>query len=406
MKTWIRNRASLFVFATLCLLAYSGCTASKTADGPPGAGPTPVRIGKVTRESVPVQITAVGNVEAFATVLVKAQVSGEVVDVHFVEGDYVRKDQPLFSIDSRPYEVALRQAEANLARSRAQREQAVAAKARDAAQARNARTEFERNEPLLAQKMVSQEEYDQAKANADALAAAVVANEAAIKAADEAIQAAQADIDEARLFLDYCNIRSPLDGRTGSLLIHKGNLVRANDTSPLVTITQVQPIYVTFAVPEKHLNDIRGFMAKGPLEAVAMLPGDGNQPPAGTLTFIDNEVDERTGTIRMKATFANEDQRLWPGQFVSVSLHMTVMDNAVVAPSEAVALGQDGYYVYVVKPDMSIQVRQVIPGDTWNNLTVIQEGLEIDESVVTDGLLRASPGAKVRIIADAEEKKE
>lgn len=397
------------VSAVALLLGLAACNGQQGAGGgAPGRGPqeTPVRVAAVTRQTVPVQLTAIGNVEAYATVSVKAQVSGEITEVHFAEGDFVKKDQVLFSIDARPYEVALRQAEANLARSLAQKDQATASRARDAAQARNARSELERNRPLLEKRMVSQEEFDQVTANADALNAAVAADEAAIKAAEKAFQAAEADIDEAELYLEYCTIRSPMDGRTGSLLIHKGNLVRANDTNPLVVINQVQPIYVSFTLPEKHLAEIREFMAKGPLEVTAAVTEGEESPAAGVLSFVDNTINEMTGTIRLKATFQNTDLHLWPGQFVTVAVRIAVSENAIVAPAEAIQMGQSGYYAYVVKSDMTAEVRPVVPGDTWNNLTVVREGLHPEEIVVTDGVLRAAPGAKVRILSDTAEQEE
>lgn len=393
----------LACFLAALLPFISGCDSAKSAGGPGGGRPEevpPVGVAEVTRQSVPVQLSAVGNVEAFATVGIKAQVSGELVAVHFTEGDFVKKDQELFSIAPEPYEVALHQAEAALAKAKAQREQAAATRERDRAQAENARREHARNEPLLSKKMISQEEYDQAEAAAQALNASVAAGQAAVAAAEEAIQGAQADIDEAKLYLGYCSIRSPLDGRTGSLLVHRGNLVRANDTNPLVVITQIQPVYVSFTMPEKHLSSIRDYMAGGPVRVTAAINETEGEPAAGTLSFVDSSVDAATGTIRLKATFENADQRLWPGQFVTVTLHLSLLENAVTAPSEAVQMGQSGYFSYVVKPDTTIEVRDVVAGESRDGVTVIEKGLEPGELVVVDGLLRAAPGAKVRIVTE------
>lgn len=383
-------------------LFLSGCGNSTGSPGGQGAGrpeeiPS-VRVAEVTRQSVPLEYTTVGNVEAFATVSVKSQVSGDLVAVHFTEGDFVKKDQELFSIDPQPYEVALRQAEAALARSQAQREQASATVQRDRAEAENALREQKRNEPLISQKMISQEEYDLAETQAQALLASVAADEASLKAAEEAIQSAKADIDQARLYLGYCSIRSPLDGRTGSLLVNRGNLVRANDTSPLVIITQIQPVYVTFTLPEKHLADIRTHMAGEPLQVSAAIPGAEGEVPSGILSFVDSSVDTATGTIRLKGTFENTNQSLWPGQFVTVTLHLSVDENALTVPSEALQMGQSGYFVYIVKDDSTVEVRNVVPGESWNHLTVMKEGLEAGEQVIVDGLLRAAPGAKVQIL--------
>lgn len=397
------------LFMLVCLpavltLFLSGCSDPTGNPGGPGTGRPkeipPVRVAEVTRQSVPLQYFTVGNVEAFATVDIKSQVSGELVAVHFTEGDFVKKDQELFSIDAQPYQVALRQAEAALARSQAQREQASATLQRDRAEAENALREQKRNEPLISQKMISQEEYDQTQTQAQALQASVAADESALKAAEEAIQSAKADIDQAGLYLGYCSIRSPLDGRTGSLLVHGGNLVRANDTTPLVIITQIQPVYVTFTLPEKHLADIRTHMARGPLQVSAAIPGAEGEAPAGTLSFVDSSVDTSTGTIRLKGTFENADQRLWPGQFVTVTLHLSMLENAITAPSEAIQMGQSGYFAYVVRNDSTVEVRNVVPGETLNRLTVIREGLEPGEQVIVDGLLRAAPDAKVQVITE------
>lgn len=395
------------VRAALCaVVAFGVCSCQKAGESDAAAGmngkqpPAPVRIGKVIRKSMPVQLTEIGNIEPYTTVSVKAQVSGEIKEVHFTEGDMVKEGQLLFTIDPRPFEVALRQAEANLARAKAQHGQAVAGRAKSQAEAENARVEFERNKPLLEQKMVSQEEYDQSRAAAEAAAAAVAADDASIQAAAEAIQSAQADIDEAKLQLDYCSIEAPVEGRTGSLLMHKGNLVRTNDTSPMVVINQVHPIYATFSLPEKHLAAVREAMSGGPLAVEASIPQQDGPPAQGTLTFIDNAVNEGTGMIRFKATFENTDDRLWPGQFVTVSVHIAVMEDAVVAPAAAVQMGQQGMYVYVVKEDMTVEVRPVVAGTTVENLTVIESGLTPDEAVVTDGLLRTAPGATVTIQPD------
>lgn len=402
-KPLCRPATQLLCACVVLTVIFPGCGSQTGPAGPGGGRPeevAPVRAAAVSSNNVPVQLTTVGSVEAFATVDMKAQVSGELTGVLFAEGDFVKKDQELFTIDPRPYEVALRQAEAALSRADAQREQAAANLERDRTQAENARREHERNAPLLSKQMISQEEFDQTETQAQALHASVAADQAAVKAAEDAIQSARADIDEARLYLGYCSIRSPLDGRTGSLLVHRGNLVRANDTNPLVVITQVQPVYVSFTVPEKHLADIRAYMAKGPVQVEAAITGTEGDPIPGILSFVDNTVDTATGTIRLKGTFENADQRLWPGQFVTVTLHLMVIENAVTAPTEAVQMGQSGYFAYVVKGDNTVEVRNVVPGENWNGLTVIREGLEPGEQVIVDGLLRAAPGAKVQVVKD------
>lgn len=394
--------AGVLLAAGAALTLAAGC--GKTAAGPGGAAgprePAPVRVGKVLQQSFPLEYQAVGNVEACSTIEVKSQVAGQIVKVHFSEGSVVDKDQVLFTIDPRPFEVALKQAEANRARAEAQLEQSAASKQRDAVQAENAQRDLERDKPLVEKNMVSREEFDQVKANAEALRAAVAADEAAVKAAAQSIQSAKAEIEDAKLQLDYCTVRSPIQGRTGSVLIHEGNLVRANDTSAMVVITQIKPIYVSFTLTEKKLPKIQEQMAKGPLAVSATIPGTEGPPEEGTLSFIDNAVNEDTGTIRMKATFANEAQRLWPGQFISVIMHVDVLADAVVVPSDAIRPGQSGSYAYVVKPDMTVEMRMVEMGDELNGLTIIREGLSPGEQVITDGQLRTAPGGSVRIVTD------
>jgi multidrug efflux system membrane fusion protein len=356
---------------------------------------------------MPVQLAAIGSVEAYSTIQVKAQVSGALTQVLFNEGDVVGKDQTLFVIDPRPHQVALEQAEAGLARARAQLEQARANLARDQIQAANAQVDLDRDAALLPKGMVSKEEFDNVRTNAETLKAAVTADEAAVKSDQEAIRSAQAAIEDAKLQLGYCTIGSPIQGRTGSLLINRGNLVKANDAASLVVINQTAPIYVSFTVPEKDLSAIREHMAQGALEVKAIIPQQEDKPVTGKLTFIDNTVNQTTGTIRLKATFPNEDNRLWPGQFVNVTLQLTVQADAIVVPAEAVQTGQAGPYAYVIKPDMTAELRNLVVGDTQNSLTIIKEGLEPDDKVVTDGHLRVVPDVPVKILSEpgAEEKK-
>lgn len=361
---------------------------------------TPVRVASVVEQAVPVRLSNFGRVEPYTTISVKAQVSGELQRIWFKEGDLVEKDQVLYTIDPRPYDVALQQAEANLAKAEAQTEQARANLERDKAQAANAQRELERDEPLLPKNMVSQEEYDTARANAEALKAAVSADEAAVKSADYATRSAKAAIEDAKLQLGYCTIRSPINGKTGSTIIDQGNLVKANDTTPLVVINQIMPIYVSFTLPEGDLSQVRQHMAQGRLEVLALIPGEEDRPVKGELTFIDNTVNQTTGTFRLKATFPNEDGQLWPGLYVNVELQVTVESNAVVMPTEAVQTGQSGSYVYVVKPDMTVELRNVVLGDTQDATVVVKEGLSPGETVVTTGQMRLTPGAAVQVMTE------
>lgn len=331
----------------------------------------PVKIGNVMQQNIPVQINAIGNVEAYNTVSVKALVGGEIISVHFKEGQDVRQGDVLFQVDPRPYEAALRQAEAQLAR--------------DVAQAKNAEEQAKRYEVLVQKDYVSKDQYDQLRSAADALAAAV--------------QADKANVENGRLQLAYCTIKSPIDGRVGSVLINKGNVIKANDLT-MVTINKIVPIYVTFSLPEQNLANIKKYMAEGSLKVDAVIPGDEKRPAHGNLTFINNSVDTATGTIQLKGTFENKDRRLWPGQFINVVLTLTTQRNAVVMPSAALQAGQQGQYVFVVKPDLTVESRPVTIAWSYGELAVVAQGVTSGEKVVTDGQLNLMSGVKVELKGD------
>ncbi len=328
----------------------------------------PVTVATVTQKTVPVQVRAIGSVEAYSTVTVKSQVDGEIERVYFKEGQDVKTDDLLFAIDARPFEAKLKQAEASLAR--------------DIAQAKNAQAQADRYTKLFQDGIVSKEQYDQFHTNADALDAAVRADKAAI--------------ENARIDLGYCTVRSHIDGRTGSLMVHQGNVVKANDAT-LVVINQITPVYVDFSVPEQYLAEIKRHMATGILKVEAIITHDEQHPLQGTLTFVNNTVDSGTGTILLKGTFANSERRLWPGQFVNVVLTLAQRPNAVLVPSQAVQTGQSGQYVFVVKSDLTVDSRPVALGSSLGGETVIEQGLRPGETVVTDGQLRLVPGAKAKI---------
>jgi len=328
----------------------------------------PVKIGDVIQQSIPVQINAIGNVEAYNTVSVKALVGGEIIGVHFKEGQDVRQGDVLFQIDPRPYEAALKQTEAQLAR--------------DAAQAKNADEQARRYEILVQKDYVSKDQYDQLRSTADALAAAV--------------QADTANVENGRLQLAYCTIKSPIDGRVGSILINKGNVIKANDLT-MVTINKIAPIYVTFSLPEQNLANIKKYMAEGSLKVDAVIPGDEKRPARGKLTFINNAVDTATGTIQLKGTFENKDKRLWPGQFINVVLTLTTQRNAVVMPAAALQTGQQGQYVFVVKPDFTVESRPVTVAWSYGELAVVAQGVTPGEKVVTDGQLNLIAGVHVEL---------
>lgn len=364
---------SLRALLILALAVLPACSGGKS-EPPPQAPPVPVQVGAVSQKTVPVEVKTIGNVEAYASVAVKARVGGELKQVHFQEGQEVKQGDLLFTIDPRPYEAALKEYRAKLAR-----DQALWKKAQDDAR---------RYAQLIKSDLISREQYDQVVANAQALGATVQADEAAV--------------EHARLQVGYCFIHSPITGRTGSLLIHQGNLIKADDEkNPIVVIHQIQPIYVSFAVPERHLPEIKGAMAKETLPVQAVIAGDASRPVQGSLTFVDNRVDPSTGTIRLKGTFKNDGKRLWPSQFVEVSLRLASQPDALVIPAQAVQTGQGEQFVFVVKPDHTAEYRAVGVERIMDGEAVIKSGLAAGEQVVTDGQLRLVPGARVEIKPEA-----
>jgi multidrug efflux system membrane fusion protein len=368
---WSRrgHRIAALALACMGLVSLTSCSPKNTESqaAPPNLA-VPVVVAAVVQKTVPVEIRAIGNVEAYSAVSAMPQVAGEVEQSYFKEGQDVKKGDLLFTLDSRPYQAALHQLEANLARDQAQLE--------------NARAQAERYTRLFQEGIVSKEQYDSFRTSADALAAALLADKAAI--------------ERAKIDLDYCSIRSPMDGRTGSLLVHPGNIVKANETI-LVVINQIHPVYVGFSVPEQHLSDIKKYRAEAPLRVEAIIPNEEQRPAQGVLTFVDNAVDTATGTVKLKATFDNLDSRLWPGLFVNTVLKLTSRPNAIVVPSQAVQTGQSGQYVFVIKPDLTAESRPVTAGSTVGGETVIEKGLQPGETVVTDGQLRLAPGGKVEL---------
>jgi membrane fusion protein, multidrug efflux system len=420
------------VLLALVLAATAACSGGnaepKGTAQPPKRPAVPVAVAVVEQKQMPVQIQAIGTVEAYAVVSIKAQVGGELMRAHVKEGQDVRKGDLLFSIDPRTYEAALAQAQANLAKDQVQIQQARAVLQRDTArvaqaranlvkdqaQATNAQVQEKRYADLVAKELVSHEQYDQVKANAESLTATVRADEAdvrsaeetvradeaAIRSAEQTVRADEASVANARLQLGYTTISSPVDGRAGSLGMNEGNVVRATGTndSTLLVINQVQPIYVSFTVPQQQLGEIKRYMAEATL-AVDAVPSGDTKPVRGAVTFIDNAVDATTGTIRLKATFANNEKRLWPGQFANVSLTLAIQPDALVVPSQALQTGQQGPFVFVVKPDATVETRRIVTARTVGNETIVASGLKAGEQVVTDGQTRLTGGAKVEVRA-------
>lgn len=354
-------------------------------------------VALATIESVPIELRAVGTVEPAATVQVKSQIAGQLMSVHFAEGADIKKGDLLFEIDPRPYREALRQAEAALARDTAQMRQAEANVAHDQAQAQSADADAARNTQLAKEGILSQSQAEQTRATAAALHESIRANQAAVESAKAAIDADKASIDNAKLNLSYCEIRSPMDGRAGNLLVQPGNQVKVSDV-PLVVINKITPIFVSFGVPQQHLPAIRANSARHKLTVRAALQGDPSKTAAGVLSVIDNAVDTATGTIRLKASFNNENRFLWPGQFVNVVLTLDTQNDATVVPSEAVQAGQRGQMIYVVKTDQSVEPRMVTVGANYGRKIVIEKGVSPGETVVTDGQLRLFPGAHVKTV--------
>ena len=349
----------------------------------------------VIEKAMPVDIRVIGSVEAYTAIRVKAQVSGQLMKVHFRQGDDVKAGDLLFLIDPRPFDAAIRQVEASIAKGTALLRQAEANLRRDSAQEKYARDQAARYQKLFSEGVMSKQQTEQYDSEANMRAEAVRADQAAIESAQAALKADAANLESAKLQRAYCEIRSPVDGRTGDLNIEEGNLVRSSDVE-LVTIHQVHPVYVTFSVPENRLGEIRKYRAAGPLSVTASAPGDTNQTETGQLTFIDNTVDSTTGTIKLKATFPNTSSRLWPGQFVNVSLRLKMLQNAVVVPVRAIQMGQDGEFAYVVKGDQSAEMRPVTTGLRIGEEVVVEKGLEKGEIIVIEGQGRLAPGMKVR----------
>jgi len=383
------------------VLFFTSCSSDKTVHaGKPADTAVPVTVGFVVQKAMPVELRAIGSVEAYSTVIVKTQIQGELMRVFFTEGQDVRKGDPLFELDPRPYEEAVRAAEAALARDIAQQKQAEANLARDIAQAEYARKQAGRYGRLAAQGVVSREQTEQMSSNATALDQSTSADRAAIDSSRAAVMADKSAIDSAKLNLAYCHINSPINGRTGNLLVHQGNVVKATDVN-LITINQVQPIYVDCNVPGVNLAEIKRSMAAGKLKVTA-IPKDGSAPKYGSLTFIDNNIDTATGTILVKGTFPNEDRKLWPGEFLDVVLTLRTLPNAIVVPSQALQTGQEGQFVFVVNRDQRVESRPVQVAWRADNDVVIESGLKPGERVVTDGQLRLVPGGKIKEVKPAQ----
>lgn len=360
-------RAVLPLLALVALGATPGCGGgTKTAAAPP---PPPVVVSQAVRRTIPVSLASIGNVEAVASVAVRSRVAGQILEVRIKDGADLVKGQPIFIVDPEPFRIAVEQAEAQLAR--------------DQALLDKAQRDLARYAKLVDKEYVTREQYESASSLAASQAATIQSDEAMAK--------------EARLNLSYCTITAPISGRAGSINLRAGNLVKANDDAPLVTILKVRPVYVSFSVPEKYLSAVQKYAAGGALTVTAASRGATDNGHTGVLAFIDNEVNPATGTIRLRGEFPNDDSGLWPGEFVEVKLKLAEQKDAVVVLSAAIQVGQQGSYVFVVGQDGKAQPRPVVVDRTLGNETVIASGLDGGETVVTDGQLRIVPGAVVSI---------
>ena len=365
-----RLQVLIFLILLNALLFLSGCGNKErlaTKDRPAA----PVVVAGVELRNIPVQIKAIGNVEAYQTVQIRSQVSGQIQKIFFKEGEDVRQGQLLFQLDKRPFQADL--------------DKAVGQLKRDQAQEEHSRVQSERYSDLEKDGIVSHEQADQMRMQAKADASAVDADKAAVEAA--------------RVQLQYTDIVAPINARAGNLMINLGNLVKANDTPYLVQLNQVTPIYVTFSVPEANLERVRRHFSSGQLKVLAYPKGQSDNPTEGRLTFIDNGVDTTTGMFKLKGTYQNKDRRLWPGQFVDVALELSMQKDAVVVPTRAIQSGQQGEYVYVVRTDSTAEARPVKTEGAYQSLTLISEGLRVGEQVIVNGQLRVAPNAKVIVQA-------
>jgi membrane fusion protein, multidrug efflux system len=378
----------------LILILVSCSSTPQTNPGAMAMPPVPVSVADAREELVPIQVRTVGNVEAYSSVGVKAQVGGQLLTVKFSEGATVTEGDLLFEIDSRPFREALRQTEANVRKDEAELRVAEANLSRDQARLKNAEAEARRFEQLSREGISTRMQEDEIRTAAEVATQSVRADEAALESIRASLESGRSAVEQAKLNVGYTQIRAPISGRTGSLLLHAGNLVQANGDQPLVVINQIAPIYVTFGVPERYLGEISTRQNSGQKLAIDVKPEGITEPVRGNLSVIDNTVDSTTGTIRLKGAFENRNRKLWPGQFVSVVLTLETR-RATVIPSEAIQSGQQGPFVYVVKTDQTVEPRPVAIGQTVEGKAIVESGVMAGESVVTDGQSRLFPGAKI-----------
>jgi membrane fusion protein, multidrug efflux system len=379
----------------LAMIIMSGCgKKEQAAFNPP---PAPVLVAAAVSRDVPVYLDQIGKCVAREVVAIQPQVSGRITQIHFKDGQDVKKGDLLFTIDPRPFEVSLQQAKSNLEKNIAVKKQAEANLARDIAQAKYGESQAQRYAQLQKQGVVSNEQYEQMQTNADALNATVNADRAAVRNAEEAIKVDEAAIESAKLQLSYCYIHSPIDGRTGQRLVDIGNVVNPGSTNPLLVIQRMDPIYADFTISQNDLSTVQRQMARGTLRAEVHLPDAPDKPVVGQLTFLDNAVQDATGTVNLRATIPNKDRIFWPGRFVNIRLVLDTLKGAVMVPATAPQMSAQGRYVYVVKDDSTAELRPVTVGQRQDDLVVIEKGVASGERVVVNGHMGVMPGSKVRV---------
>src|SRR5881394_206058 len=398
-----------FIVASMLAVTMTGCM-NRAAPSAFDRPPAPVTVTEAAMQDVPVYLDAIGKTVARETVAIQPQVSGRIIKIHFTDGANVKKGDLLFTVDPSPFEATVSQAQAQVTKDIALKKQAEANMNRDLAVAKWNAVQVKRYAQLVSAGVVPREQYEQLAATADASNASVDADRAAVHSADESIKADEAAVARAKLDLSYCYIKSPIDGRAGQRLADVGNVVNPggssgnNSTSPangapsnaLLVIERLDPIYADFTISQNDLSKVQEQMHAGTLKTEVRLP-DATDPVAGTLTFLDNSVQNQTGQLNLRATVPNSDRRFWPGRFVNIRLVLNTIRGAVLVPATAPQMSAKGAYVYVVKQDMSVDQRQVTLGQRQGDQVVIEQGVQPGERVVTNGQVGVTPGGKVRI---------
>jgi multidrug efflux system membrane fusion protein len=406
---WSSRLGVVLAVAGLSAILFTGCT--NKAQQSFARPPAPVSVTEAVTQDVPTYLDAIGKTVAREVVSIQPQVSGRITQIHFTDGANVRKGDLLFTIDPRPFEANLRQAQANVSRDAALKKQAEANLARDEAQVKYGDIQAKRYRQLVEQGVVSREQYEQIQTNADSLVATVEADRAAVHSADEVIKVDMAAVESAKVQLSYCYIRSPIDGRAGQRLVDVGNVVNpggssgnsgsGNGTSgngnSMLVIERLDPIYADFTISQNNLGEVQQQMSQGRLRAEVRLPDTSDYPVIGQLTFLDNAVQNNTGTVNLRVTIPNAGHLFWPGRFVNIRLVLSTIHQAVLVPASAPQMSAKGPFVYVVKQDLTAEQRPVSLGQRQGDLILVESGVQPGERVVTNGQLGVTPGGKVRI---------